>query len=258
MTVYYLKKNEMGIKFFLVSLLAILSNQIIGQYKSIEVTYSFKIVLNKAYSTTFYKVLKDNGDSKSFITKDTNIQSSGVVIIGKKNPKKDFGIYHDKKLDYLYEYAPIITRDFYVKEDSMTKLFNWKFIDSPSKSILNFPCKSATCTFRGRNYIAYYTDEVEFYTGPWKFSGLPGLILEVSSDDGKFSFEAYSFKGYSEKIELKNQYSKEEIKFISFLERKKIELKKLRDSQSNIQASEKDEDVEYKFEDQSIELLKEN
>jgi GLPGLI family protein len=238
-------------------LLLIFSKAVIAQYTSIEVIYSFKIVVNKAYGSTFYKVLKENGDSKSFVTKDTNLQSSGNIVVTKTNSKKDFGIYHDKKLDFLYEYAPIFTKDFYVKEDSLTNLFKWEFVNTTTKKILNFDCKSAICTFRGRQYTAYYADAVEFYSGPWKFTGLPGLILSISTDDGKFSFEAYSFKGFSEKIEVNNPYLKDDIKFVSFKERKKIEIKKLQDSQRNIQASEKDADVEYKFEDQSIELLKE-
>ena len=36
------------------------------------------------------------------------------------------------------------------------------------------------CQFRGRTYKAWYTMEIEIEEGPWKFHGLPGLIVEIA------------------------------------------------------------------------------
>ena len=43
-------------------------------------------------------------------------------------------------------------------------------------TILGYPCHKATTHFRGRDYIAWYTEEIPFPYGPFKFGGLPGLI----------------------------------------------------------------------------------
>ena len=43
-------------------------------------------------------------------------------------------------------------------------------------TILGYPCHKATTRFRGRDYIAWYTEEIPFPYGPFKFGGLPGLI----------------------------------------------------------------------------------
>lgn len=52
-----------------------------------------------------------------------------------------------------------------------------------TKKIAGYDCRSATVNFRGSNFLAYYTTDIPTTFGPWKFSGLPGLILEISSLD---------------------------------------------------------------------------
>lgn len=40
-------------------------------------------------------------------------------------------------------------------------------------------CQKATCTFSGRNYVAWYTESIPLPYGPYLFAGLPGLIMEI-------------------------------------------------------------------------------
>jgi GLPGLI family protein len=51
-----------------------------------------------------------------------------------------------------------------------------------------YDCRRATGHYRGRDYEAWYTLEVPIPTGPFKLGGLPGLILEATSLDGKVKF----------------------------------------------------------------------
>lgn len=46
----------------------------------------------------------------------------------------------------------------------------------------------ATGTFRGREYEAWYTLDIPIPSGPYKLGGLPGLILEAQTTDGKVKF----------------------------------------------------------------------
>lgn len=62
-----------------------------------------------------------------------------------------------------------------------------------TREIIGYTCRRATCTFRGRNYEAWYTEEIPLGLGPWKFRGLPGLILAVNDladPQGIIRFEA--------------------------------------------------------------------
>lgn len=67
--------------------------------------------------------------------------------------------------------------------------FAWE-LQPQTREIIGYSCRRATCTFRGRTYEAWYAEEIPVSTGPWKFRGLPGLILAVSDDRGIIAFEA--------------------------------------------------------------------
>src|SRR5690606_29127872 len=52
----------------------------------------------------------------------------------------------------------------------------WK-IEDETKTISTYLCKKATGKYKGRNYIAWFTEAVPIPNGPYVFKGLPGLIL---------------------------------------------------------------------------------
>lgn len=76
----------------------------------------------------------------------------------------------------------------YQYTEAVPKL-NWK-MTAERKSILGYDCQRATCTFRGRDYEAWFTTEIPLSYGPWKFQGLPGLILEVADTKNEYHFTA--------------------------------------------------------------------
>ena len=77
--------------------------------------------------------------------------------------------------------------DRYVYTETKPK-FDWSF-SSDTLTVLGYLCKKATCSFRGRDYTAWYAPDIPLSDGPWKFNGLPGLILKVEDSDRDYSFE---------------------------------------------------------------------
>lgn len=57
------------------------------------------------------------------------------------------------------------------------------------QTICGYHCQKATCHWRGRDYVAWFTPEIPIRRGPWKFGGLPGLIMKVSDTKGEYTFE---------------------------------------------------------------------
>jgi GLPGLI family protein len=66
---------------------------------------------------------------------------------------------------------------------------SWELQDSVA-NICGYLCHSAIGSFRGRTYHVFYAEDIPVSSGPWKLSGLPGLILYASVDDEKFIFRA--------------------------------------------------------------------
>jgi len=80
--------------------------------------------------------------------------------------------------------------------DTLNK-FNWE-ITNDTITILGLKCNSAETYFRGRHYKVYYTNQLNYSDGPWKFGGLPGLILYVKSQDNFIEWKAVDFKYYND------------------------------------------------------------
>lgn len=93
----------------------------------------------------------------------------------------------------------------YISREKIPKI-EWK-ITNDTKQIGSFKCQKATAYFRGRNYVAWFTTKIPISDGPWKFSGLPGMILEATSDDEQYAF---IFKSIQMPLSLDN---KEQITF---------------------------------------------
>ncbi len=78
-------------------------------------------------------------------------------------------------------------------------------------NILGYACQKATCTFRGRDYVAWFTMQIPVSNGPWKFSGLPGLILNVADTENQYVFECSGIETPKEKVVIgmkKENYAK--------------------------------------------------
>jgi len=224
-----------------------------AQYNLIEIDYLFVMATPKGEIFNYYKTLKDDGTNSIYIDKDTITTTNKLV---KKPSTPNLGLFYNKIEDRIHMYAPIFYKDYYINEDSMSSRFIWKIDESKRKVILGYSCKMATCEFRGRSYVVYFTDEIPFYTGPWKLVGLPGTILEATTVDGLYKFQAMKLQMLSNAQKLKNPYSVKNFPYLTFTEHKKLFLKKMIDLQRKVQSEEKDEDVSYSIDDTSIELLK--
>lgn len=67
-------------------------------------------------------------------------------------------------------------------------------VHSDTMRVLGYTCQKATATFRGRGYTAWFAEQIPVGFGPWKFNGLPGLILAVTEGTGNFSITAVNLK----------------------------------------------------------------
>ncbi|NAW50807.1 GLPGLI family protein [Elizabethkingia argentiflava] len=85
--------------------------------------------------------------------------------------------------------------------------FNWK-ISSDKEKIGEYNTQKASTEFGGRKWTAWFCTDLPFSDGPYKFYGLPGLIVKIEDSEGNFLWEIkgnkridnFSEISYAEKI----------------------------------------------------------
>ena len=87
-------------------------------------------------------------------------------------------------------------------------LMDWTFSDEVC-TILGYRCRKAVCGFRGRTWTAWYAPEITISDGPWKFAGLPGLVLKVEDDREHYSFSCIAIRNKVQPIAMWNYDYKE-------------------------------------------------
>ncbi|HLT49681.1 MAG TPA: GLPGLI family protein [Aequorivita sp.] len=146
-----------------------------------------------------YEMTFDNVQSFS---KEVNVESSGNIAeeitsgnsltknteIGRKNNTPRY--FYNNKSNFYFKDV-FFDEAMVVIEDQHT--WDWK-IDNETKKIGLFTAQKATVNFRGRDYVAWFTSEIPVPFGPWKFKGLPGLILEVYDTNNIFHISATQVK----------------------------------------------------------------
>ena len=86
-------------------------------------------------------------------------------------------------------------------------LFDWQLQDGDS-IVCGYPCHKAITTFRGRTWTVWYTLDLPYSDGPWKFCGLPGLVLYAYDSEDKFRFNCIGIeKGDGHEIKMKTPKS---------------------------------------------------
>jgi GLPGLI family protein len=65
--------------------------------------------------------------------------------------------------------------------------FDWE-ITTETDSINGFLSQKAMCNYGGRRWEAWFTPDIQYSDGPYKFCGLPGLILKIADTQGHYSF----------------------------------------------------------------------
>jgi GLPGLI family protein len=83
-------------------------------------------------------------------------------------------------------YKDRIAVDYYSYRENPQLI--WKTSDEKQK-IGTYNTQKATADFGGRKWIAWFSTEIPFPDGPYKFYGLPGLIIKIEDDAKNYSWE---------------------------------------------------------------------
>jgi GLPGLI family protein len=155
--------------------------------------YKYKFNFSSSTSDTLTGELYFNDLGESYYYSSNNAivkQENSIHQSEQKQPSK----YKIK--DSVIVYRNALTREHFFKKNAFFKTYlvadtlndiAWELV-SDDKKVGNFQCKSAKTRLAGRNYQVWYSADLPISSGPWKFFGLPGLIIEIKDDRGLIYF----------------------------------------------------------------------
>ncbi len=181
--------------------LLFISSSVIAQNHRFIYEYSFKIdSLNKENITKELMNLDVSQDGSSFYSNEkfvydslTNaefkkaeaIQSTNVDL-GKirNNSKVGFSVSKKYSKSETKLHTSIGGDKYEIPE---SENISWTIVPENSE-IEGYKVQKATTNFLGRNWIAWFTNDIQIQDGPYKFKGLPGLILKISDEKNDHIF----------------------------------------------------------------------
>lgn len=83
--------------------------------------------------------------------------------------------------------------------DESVPSFSWRMTELRD-SVSGYDCFCAETHYAGRNWKVWFTPDLPLSAGPWKFSGLPGVILRAEDREGDYRFECCGISRGSEPI----------------------------------------------------------
>jgi len=97
------------------------------------------------------------------------------------------------------DYKIFLFTKFYIEKYKISddRVQKWQILKEKEK-LENFEVQKATLDFAGRKWIAWFTPQVPIQDGPYKFHGLPGLILKIEDETKSHSFALKGIKSLSE------------------------------------------------------------
>jgi len=207
----------------------------------LKCTYNFSCVFDTSMSETRRKdmmILRIGKNASDFYSYNTFMVDSlmqadinnGVPAMEMLANKSKYGKpglhYHIllnipvNKITYTEKF---ISKSF--KYEDILNAQDWH-IQSDTGIVLNYKVQKAACSFGGRNWTAWFAPDIPVSYGPWKFNGLPGLILSVEDDKKYFSFVMTALQYIQPKIPIQlNIFKKENYIEISKQEMLKMEYK---------------------------------
>ncbi|WP_294299705.1 GLPGLI family protein [uncultured Chryseobacterium sp.] len=133
--------------------------------------------------SSYYSRDKFVSDSTSRAEIEKQVKSfSGNISVNRKEKPGQVSFKVTKSYpDFTtYLFRNIASDRYKIKEDQKPE---WKILPDKQK-IGEYNAQKATTNFGGREWIAWFSTDLPFQDGPYKFYGLPGLIVKIEDTTG--------------------------------------------------------------------------
>ena len=140
---------------------------------------------------------KDDAACQAYGAMATQLQEAGrgdevpnravSMYVFKDFDKEDITVYDDYSDQFAVYHEPFGE-------------MQWEIVADSTKTVLGYECMMARTSYHGRDWTAWFAPEIPVQDGPWKFTGLPGLILKATESQGMHSFTANGIEATEQEI----------------------------------------------------------
>ena len=130
---------------------------------------------------------------------ESNMTTFTSQFVHAPKPNFSFSIYKSYSSQSITFLENINKVNYFYVEISTS--FKW-IISQEKKNISSYNCQKATTYFGGRLWEAWFTKEIPVSDGPYKFCGLPGLIIQVNDSKKHYAFSLLATNQSSSNIRV--------------------------------------------------------
>src|SRR5690554_1272786 len=184
------------------SLMGVRAQERLQENYQLEVSYSF--LLNQGDPLTFDGILFVGAESSLFTYHTHREQNDGELSVEpsaidqqsfnfKIRDTTTYYIWSQSTASTVFHLERLLGENTFCAVREEFPEISWQ-ITGKQKLIQDFTCYEAQGNFGGRDYTAWFTKEIPTPYGPWKFHGLPGLIVELEDRLGEVQFFVKSIR----------------------------------------------------------------
>ena len=186
--------------------------------------YQFvKDTLNKEEITKELMVLDIDKEGSNFYSREVYLSDSAMTAYFEKQIQSTGSMNVDPKImaqrkgsvrykifkkypEFKVKSRVQLGMDSYNVSDN--RKLNWNILPEKQK-IGEFNSQKATTEFAGRKWVAWFSTELPFQDGPYKFHGLPGLIVKLEDAAKTHQFELKGITKFTAPIEKVSEFTTE-------------------------------------------------
>lgn len=213
-----IKNKFIGITFFYISIVFFSKAQIQPHAYTIDVKYEMTYQPDSTDSSNkkseFMTLLIGKNQSlfcaTQYLVMDSAIKAENVKgnkfgppmsFFMQYGTKNNLVIFKDATNLFVYDcILRFVSSDIVTYEEPKNQ-FNWKVL-ADTLTIGGVLCQKAETTFGNRNWEAWFAPSIPISDGPYKFNGLPGLILRVYDKKKYWYFDIASLQNINKNLKV--------------------------------------------------------
>lgn len=162
---------------------------------------TFCLRFNESMSLFYEKDTFENDSLRNNDISKWSLKMSQVLNGVSSNDKAGQSYYVLADYNHgIYTFQDDISGSLYRYTDSLPS-FGWQIFPT-YKMIKGYKCQKAIGSYMGRKYEVWFTSDISVKANPWKFYGLPGLIIDAYDTHCLYRFSFVGVRSCSGSIAL--------------------------------------------------------